>query len=234
MINGILVSPKAAWLDVVLAANKSGVPATHFAVKGRWKRRVYRPESASRYLGPNRLVYFDSVKDMYAWVDSLQKHRNCFTVVLGGSESEALEYGLTPSKVELSESLITSVVLNPSNHLADFQKPPSGQVTNLYEQVVARNKKDSIIQKLQPLFYRIREVDERKKVQKQVYRFLAGRVKTVRNIPVASMQRLLESPLAAKFRTCVQVYEETLSEASVSKHGIDMFEVHFVLRQLEK
>lgn len=235
MINGILVSSRASWLDVILASNRLGVPATSYSTSsGRWKRRLYRPETNSQYLGPNRIVYFDKASDLNRWVSPLSTHKNCFTLVLGGSESEALEYGLGQTDGEVTEALITAVVLNPSKHLNVLQNAPDKKEVDLYQQVIARNKKDSIIQKLQPLFYRIRDVDERKGTQKQVYRFLAGRIKTVRKVPVASMQRLLESPLAEKFRKCVQVYEEKMDESFVSKHGIDMFEVHFVLRQLEK
>jgi hypothetical protein len=235
MIHGVLVSPSTSWLDVALTANRAGMTAARLVRHTTFQRKLFTPKGTSHYLGNNRLAYFEDLDTLLRLRAGFEKNKRDYVVVLGGSSAEHLEYGLKSlSPKEITDSVLLQVALNPQDHQHLLQAVPVDRKSDLYQATLDSNRRDSLIQKLQPMFYRVREVEDRKRLQKRVYRFLAGRTKTVRDIPVAPMQKLLESPLASRFRECVQVYESTRNESDVKKFGIDQFEVNFVLHQLEK
>jgi len=227
MIKAAVYSPGASWLDIVLMSEQKGWPSAKFARDVCFKKAVHRPAKSDSSL---HIVFAEDIRVMEAAESQLQKSRKAYALVLSGPLFPGVERWDRLSVKDLAR------VLERSRSNQETVEVPSTEAASspqeVLKQLIDTYRADSLVQKLQPLFYRVKDPADRQALKKRVFRYLTGRTKTIRDVPIASMQRLLESELAQTFRECVSAYEENRDETVCIRYRVDVFDVNFALHQV--
>lgn len=235
MILGVITCPLLSWLDVVMLSGRTGITAAKIFKSFSFGRKLFFPARGNCHVGPRRIVYVEDPETLLRIVPLLEENSKHYVVLLSCSPSLLTEYAIPITLVRPDADLLFRACLFSGAVSEDlFLSGILGKRSDLYEGVVASHKRESLIQKIQPMFYRVKDKTAREQLKKRVYRYLTGRTKRLKPVLIPALQQVLDSELTVTFRSCVEIYEQTLNEDLVESKGIDMFEINFVLRQLEK
>jgi hypothetical protein len=227
-ILNVVVAPNASWFDVHNAASLYGTPCAFFKPRGEsisfdfagWHRT---------YFGPLRIVYTEHV-DVFRRSGALQKLESSrsleYLVILGCSNYQF-------KSLPTYEGTIHSLV---SAHL-EFAKESSSTEISFEEvphhaEALKRYQRDSVLNKVSQMLYRIRDKEDRATVGLEVYRYLSGARKKVPSTPVSTLEGVLRSEVALRYNAAGKAIREGADIDRVcTAFKVDRFEVGYCLRK---
>lgn len=226
----VIASPNLCWLNVVQASNETGVPAIRLI--GRSAERKFGSQF-SAYAGPLRVAYSDDIDSLrYSKaVPAISRSRTKYVVLaVSGPETLLRRSGLSvEDSVDLTQTLKSLMDLSgnqPNLRLKDPGDPESD--------VVFKNQRDSILQKITQNLYRISDKAVRERVKKDSFRFLSGELRRPKSTGVFALDEVLSGELAKKFRECCLQTKFEHADLTSLQFGVDRFEVGYVLRKVSR
>lgn len=227
-ILNVVVAPDASWFDVHNAASLYGTPCAFFKPKGEsisfdfvnWHRV---------YLGPLRIVYVEDV-DVFRRSGAMQKlesNRVLEYLILFGCSAHRFK-NLPPY-----EGSVHSLI---SAHL-EFTKDTSSTEISFEEiphhaEALARYQRDSVLNKVSQMLYRIRDKTDRAAVALDVYKFLSGAKKRAPRTPISSLDAVLLGDVAKKYNQAGTAVRSGMDiDRACTAYKVDRFEVGYCLRK---
>ena len=226
----MISSPNLCWLNVVHASNETGVPAIRLL--GRASERKFGSQY-SAYTGPLRVAYSDDVDSLrYSKIVSAinNSRKRSVVLVVSGPETLLRRSGLrvepTVDLTKVLSSLMTLEATEPGFRLEDPGDPESD--------IVFKNQRDSILQKVTQNLYRITDKESRERVRTDIFRFLSGGLRRPKQTNVAALDEMLAGDLAKKFRECCLQTRFEHADLTSLQFGVDRFELGYVIRKVSK
>ena len=222
--------PQLSLLDLRLAGEELGAEVASLGWVGKKVELVkYAPESGKRVFGPVMPTMAASVLILTKAYPILVKRHSKFLIFCHASLSELYEYDIPvyldgdSSFSHLDLRVAMEEVVSRKPHTSDFKK-----LRDMSKATLKEVSRDSLLQKLQSAFYRIRDHEERQRVQRIVYAYLGGK-RLDKDLPSFILENL-KLELTSRFREAVKdsVMTGNVDEAS-QKFRIDRFEIAFVL-----
>jgi hypothetical protein len=187
----------------------------------------------SAYTGPLRIAYSDDVGSLrYSRVVAAIHKSKTRSVVLvvSGPETLLRRSGLSVEpRVDLTtviSSLMTLEARKPEFRLEDPGDPESD--------IVFKNQRDSILQRLTQNLYRISDKESRERVKTDIFRFLSGELRRPKQTNIAALDEILSGDLAKKFRECCLQTRFEHADLTSLQFGVDRFELGYVIRKVTK
>ena len=160
----------------------------------------------------------------------IQKRQHRYLALSASSPSELHEYDLPLYKN--GDSVLTGRELKRLLALAadghGMEEEPYTRIRNLSEATLQEVNRDSLLKKLQTSFYRIKDPEERARVQDAVYQHLIGR--RLRYEVPSFILNIMTSDLTARFRQAIKsAIQSGDVDLAAEEYSIDRFEIAFVL-----
>lgn len=210
-----------SWVEVCSVCREYGIKAAYF--KGRRKVQEFRPDIPLNS-SPVRLLFLEENLEAPFSPRILPKvvsKKLDFLCIIQVSPSQGLELGVrtSPRWVSPKEDIL-------------FGSPPdlkTKPARDLTQEILDSTKRESILQELHPAFYRVKDKEERIKLQGKVYGFLAGNRKTPPKTFIKKIDDVLASPSCLTFREAVKSSKGRDVDEVAKEYGMDRFEIAFVL-----
>lgn len=229
MILDVIGVPQLSLLDARILCSEAGI-RLGYLTKGLTNFQVFKPKKPV-YFGPMRVVYIEDVDIYVRYIDQLYQKKVHHLVLINAAYStlvemgiQIYEYGIKPFTGQV---LLDSFQLQPVSE----GKFLAERKLNLAQSIAETINKESLLGKLQSSFYRIKSVDERDRVQKQVYAYLTGKVKRKPYSGLVFIDNILDTDLCQKVILAVEFAKKAGPDAAAEKFGIDRFEIAYVLRK---
>ena len=232
MIVNILGVPQLSLLEARLLCDIVGVRIG--VLKSKAPNFVSYKPRYQVYFGPLRIIYIHEVEVFNQYIASLYEKPQHHAILLNLSKSTLTElgvpihgYGQEPLTTQDFIDLLSSPAIR-----TPLEEQRLTKKQDLAQQVMQSINKESMLGKLQTSFYRIKQVDERQKIQSLVYAFLSGAIK---KLPDLSNQPYLENQLSSdlckRFRGAIKEAKTIGVDFAAAKHGIDRFEIAYCLKR---
>lgn len=233
MIRHLLPAPMLAFLDLRLkVVEHLRAPLMHisreaYPAKGYM---IHKPEAVLTYLDCN-FAYADTVRDFQAIEERLHTHNVPVCVFVADSLPALTEFSLRPLSLT---SVTLELLFNYSTMPATYTPLPD-RVRRSAQTMLEHEAGDLLLPKIHPLFYRIPK-ERRDSTRNSVFAYLNGESATFRHSGVPALDRLVESPLAAKTRKYVMHAGKVgLEQTLLDYADADEFELRYLLsRRTEK
>lgn len=236
MIQNVIGVPQLTLLDAVVFANSLGLtlgsfrPLPPFFVKHRPLDSVKKPGKS------RKLIYISSVAQYNTYASEIHAKKQVFLVFLSAPSSALMEHGLqvyhSGTQEFTADDFAKVLHLEPTTAEVKTVLGPEKE-RDLSIEILTKNNRDSLLQKLQSNIYRIRDAVEREIIQKKVYAYLGGEVKTLPRISYPFVANLITSDLAVRLRNAVK---EARSSHNIDKAAenanLDRFEVAYILSKV--
>lgn len=211
-----------SWLEVVTECRALGIDC--FNLTGGLRKNS---PVENRYLGPLRVVFTEDI-------DSLRRSIT-FRRMISSGKQVALLVGCSATEAEaFGLGLIDSSLSVSLKKAMRGGKPVSLDLSNkvcMESSILSSNQKDSILQRVSPNLYRIRDKTKRNLVQDDIYRFLSGELKRPPKTGVQILDSIVWSEAASRLReACIRTRTEKVDIVS-SEMSVDRFEIGYVLRK---
>lgn len=106
------------------------------------------------------------------------------------------------------------------------------RVLNHEEEILTRNQRDSILQKISSSLYRIQDKELREVTQTRIFRYLGGDLKKPPMTGIAVLDNTLRSDLAVRLRLCCIETKTRPSSQTCVEFRVDRFEVGYIIRKI--
>ncbi len=226
MIVDIIGAPQLSLLEARLLCSESGVRIGYLS-KGPIRFQTFKPE-LQIYFGPVRVIYLNELDLLPKYVEGLHFKPIHHLLLVNASHSLLIEHGIKIHREGM-------VPFSADDLIASFGKTPMKweeisvvKQHDFAQHIMADINRESILGKLQTCFYRIKQIDDRQKVQSLVYAYISGALRTLPQT-VPYIDKILETPLCTKFIQAVQYAKTSNPDVAAQKFGIDRFELAFVL-----
>lgn len=230
MIIDVVGVPQVSLLDARLLCNVVGVRLGYLRHKSP-SFQSFKPDVQS-YFGPLRVVYIDDLVVFNKYADSLFQKKQHHVILLNSSYSTLKEVGVSIHGDGTEPFLHRDLVALFGSTPTHSQNKMLTLKENLAEQIMQSINKESLLGKLQTSFYRIRQVDERQKVQSLVYAYLNGSIRRKPNVEeFPFIVKIMKSDLCARFVSAVSMAKKIGADRASDAFGIDRFEIAYVLKR---
>jgi hypothetical protein len=227
----LVTTPQLTLLELSLIADELGLSFKHNVNVRR--ALVERKAAKESFFTDISLYYIVGVQQFRSL--ELQDLGNKALILLRCSISESAEYALP-----VINNGLEPISLNDILHLIfDYKNLPArGEIrrsVNLAREILTATSKPSVLQKLQNVFYRIKDKDDRLRVQHQVYRFLCGDLKKAPHTGYEYVDNVVRLPFLVNFKTALsKAIEYNDPDRAAEEFNIDRFELAFVMSKFEK
>lgn len=229
MIHSITGVPQLSLLEAKLLCHSIGVDLGYLSLKPPY----FTPYRSERqiYFGPLRVMYIQGIEVFNQFADSMHEKVSQHLVLLNAAKSllEEVEIGIHKDGIKpfLAEDLLAKMQSKPTFDGVTFLSKKKDIASGIMKSI----NKESMLGKLQTTFYRIKQVDERHRIQGQVYAYLVGSIKRAPVTDFPALDLLLNSSLCSKFVQAVSFAKREGSDKASEVFDIDRFELAFVLKR---
>lgn len=227
MIRHLLPTPMLSFLDLrLMVVEHLLAPLMHisreaYPAKGYL---IHKPAALLTQLDCN-FAYADTVRDFQAIEERLHTHPVPVCVFVADSLPALTEFSLRPLSLT---SVSLELLFQYSTLPASYTLLPD-RVRRSAQTMLEHEAGDLLLPKIHPLFYRIAK-DRRDSTRSSVFAYLNGEAATFRHSGVPALDRLVESPLAAKTRRyAMHAAKVGLEQALLDHADADEFELRYLL-----
>ena len=220
MIHSIVGFPNADWMHFT---NECDLLKSDYCKLGKSSIEKFQPKM-KRFLSSVMLAYSKDVRTFKSWLPYLMDSPEMYSIVLCGSRSEMLQYGI-PIKEDLV--FLDLLMMASSRETCAI----SMKSTNTLEESIEEFSSGGFISSMQSMFYRIPDKDRRKKIVNGTYEYLAGISGTKPKSGIASLDKLLKSDQVSRFREVCKIVSENPDKAADLSGEFDPFEIMYCLKK---
>lgn len=182
-----------------------------------------------------QLVVSAGVSHLGALWGSLQESTSPSVVIVCSTRAELYEYCLSevPSNYNVEDPESLSKFVNKYSNYFSVDRPPT-RSRDMIDAILRSNYKESIVQKLHSIFYRIPDKVLRDKLRQDTMMYLAGVTKLAPDLSAfPSIKVMVDSDLAAKLRKAVK-YAIAVNnpDTSAARFNIDRFDIAYVMSKV--
>lgn len=229
MIIDVVGVPQVSLLDARLLCDCVGVRIGYLRHKAP-VFQTFRPRIQS-YFGPLRVLYIDDLLVFNQYADSIYQKKQHHVILLNAAFSTLKEVGVNVHGNGTEPFLHTDLIALFGSAPINAQQILLSLQHNLAEQIMQSINKESLLGKLQTSFYRIKQVDERQRMQSLVFAYLSGSIKRRPFLDIPYIDKLLNSDLCGRFVTAIAFAKKAGPDKSAEEFGIDRFEIAYVLKR---
>lgn len=220
-----LTVPDATWQSVVDACQAYGVECVFF----RGGRKALRREGNHKYKGKLRVLYAEDIKGLLVrgYLKKMEESSQYNYLIIFGAPPNRF------SNIPTYEGSLRSLV---ASHF-EISLVDDGIEVDLSEydhhrEVMSKYSRDSILNRVSQLLYRIKDRVERDRVANQVYRFLAGVTKRPPTTPIKQLNEVLSSDLGRRYNeACRMVVKGECIDWVSRAYSVDWFEISYCIRK---
>lgn len=208
------------WMDTQFSCAEVGLTAALFRYQ---KPRVVFKPTLPLQQTPVRCVFIQEEGERLLSPTLLNKVAKAdleYICIVKVSPSQALELGVKSTE---RWKTVREDILKPSRKVSIPFKQ-----RDLIQEVLDFNTRESVLQRVHPAFYRVKNKEDRLATQNKVYRYLAGISKRQPKTGIKLIDEMLSSDLCRRFRLAVQESLTKDIDETAARYDIDRFEIAFV------